>query len=83
MNLHRRLSIKSQILILLLLVSLGGILMVTLVAYQSGRQQMEQAVYNQLISIRAAKADRIQSYFRSIQAHIERRRNDPGRDERL
>ena len=71
MNLHRRLSIKSQILILLLLVSLGGILMVTLVAYQSGRQQMEQAVYNQLISIRAAKADRIQSYIHGIQAHIE------------
>jgi len=71
MNALRRLSIKSQLLILLLAVGLGGIFLVAAVAYQSGRQQMEQAVFNQLISIRGAKANRIQGYLGRVQAHAE------------
>jgi len=69
MNLLRHLSIRSQLLILLLSVGLGGILLVTAVAYDSGRQQMRQAVFNQLISVRGAKANRIQDYLHRVQAH--------------
>lgn len=70
-NYLRRLSIKSQLLILLLAAGIGGILLVAVVAYDSGRQQMKQAVFNQLVSVRGAKANRIQGYLGRVQAHAE------------
>ena len=71
MNSLRRLSIKSQLLILFLSVGLGGILLVSMVAYHSGRPQMEQAVFNQLLSVRGGKAERIQGFFSRVRYQAE------------
>lgn len=69
-SLLRRLSIKSQLLILLLTVGLVGIILVSLVAYENGKKEMKTGVFSQLSSIREAKANRIQAYMGRVQAHV-------------
>jgi hypothetical protein len=67
----RRLSIKSQLLILLLFVGLSGVALVTFVALRSAKSVREQTLFSQLTSVRASKANRIQGYFSRIRAHID------------
>src|SRR5262245_40328332 len=67
----RRLSIKSQMLILLLTVGLSGVALATFVARRSAKGMREQTLFSQLTSVRAIKANRIQGYFGRIRAHID------------
>jgi len=67
----RRLSIKSQLLILLLFVGLSGVALVTFVALRSAKSVRDQTLFSQLTSVRTAKANRIRGYFGRIRAHLD------------
>lgn len=67
----RRLSIRSQLLVLLLAVGLGGVVLAASVAYTTATDARERAVLSQLSSLRDAKATRIHDYFGRMSAHVE------------
>jgi hypothetical protein len=56
-----RLSVKSKLMIILLVVSLGSTLVIGYLSWESGRTALMQSVYAQLISVRAAKARQIEN----------------------
>jgi class 3 adenylate cyclase len=70
-TLLRRLSIKSQLLILLLAVGFSAIALVFVLIYRSGTSVREQTLFSLLTSVRTAKANRIQGYFSRIRAHLD------------
>jgi class 3 adenylate cyclase len=67
----RRLSLKSQLLILLLGVGICGVAVSAFVALTTGVRVREREVYSQLSSLRDAKATRIQEYFGRVRAHLD------------
>jgi class 3 adenylate cyclase len=69
-SLFRHLSIKSQLLILLLVTGLLGVTVVTWVGYRTGRDALEDAVFRRLTAIRTAKAQSVQDYFKGVRAHL-------------
>jgi class 3 adenylate cyclase len=68
MLLTKRLSIQSKLVLLLLLVSIGSMFVISVIGYKSGRQALEQSVYHHLTSVRAARADQLQSRVQLIRA---------------
>jgi class 3 adenylate cyclase len=66
-----QLSIKSKLILMLLLVSGFSTLFTAALGYRSGQINLTNRVFNQLISIRASKAYQIESYFRNIQNHTQ------------
>ena len=68
MFLTRRLSIQSKLVLLLLLVSIGSMLVIAVIGYRSGRAALEQSVYHHMTSVRAARADQLQTRIRLIRA---------------
>jgi hypothetical protein len=67
----QRLSIKSKLILMLLLASGFSTLVTATLGYRSGQQNLSQRVFNQLTSVRASKAYQIESYFRNIQHHTQ------------
>ncbi|MCP9931594.1 adenylate/guanylate cyclase domain-containing protein [Cyanobium sp. AMD-g] len=66
-----QLSIKSKLILMLLLVSGFSTLFTAALGYRSGQINLTNRVFNQLISVRASKAYQIESYFRNIQNHTQ------------
>ena len=66
-----QLSIKSKLILMLLLASGFSTLLTALLGYRSGQINLSDRVFNQLTSIRASKAYQIESYFRNIQHHTQ------------
>ena len=66
-----QLSIKSKLILMLLLASGLSTLLTALLGYRSGQINLTNRVFNQLTSIRASKAYQIESYFRNIQNHTQ------------
>ena len=66
-----QLSIKSKLILMLLLASGLSTLLTALLGYHSGQVNLSNRVFNQLTSIRASKAYQIESYFRTIQNHTQ------------
>jgi class 3 adenylate cyclase len=64
-----QLSIKSKLILMLLLVSGFSTLFTAVLGYKSGQINLTDRVYNQLTSVRASKASQIEAYFRHIQNH--------------
>ena len=64
-----QLSIKSKLIMMLLLVSGFSTLFTAILGYKSGQINLTDRVYNQLTSVRASKASQIEAYFRHIQNH--------------
>jgi methyl-accepting chemotaxis protein len=60
------LSLKSQIILAMLSVSLSSVLVVGAIAFAQGRDAIQTRTYEQLVSLRNAKADRVESYFSSL-----------------
>ncbi|MDZ7880422.1 MAG: adenylate/guanylate cyclase domain-containing protein [Saprospiraceae bacterium] len=60
------LSIRSRILLMLLSVSILSSLVLIVIGYNSGQKAIREGVYNQLTSIRSAKAYQVESYFKQI-----------------
>jgi len=69
MQLLNQLSIKTKLIVMLLVVSLCAMLASTLICSSAGRSILTQKVFNQLTSLRAAKTYQIQDYFESINNH--------------
>ncbi|MFN9695582.1 MAG: cache domain-containing protein [Synechococcaceae cyanobacterium] len=67
----QRLSIKSKLILMLLLASGFSTLVTATLGYRSGQENLSQRVFNQLTSVRASKAYQIESYFRNIQNHTQ------------
>ena len=64
-----QLSIKSKLILMLLLVSGFSTLFTAVLGYKSGQINLTDRVYNQLTSVRASKDSQIEAYFRHIQNH--------------
>lgn len=61
------LSIRSLLLIMLLLVSTGSSVVVGLFGYVNGRESLQDAAFNSLIEVRDSRAREITSLFQSIE----------------
>jgi class 3 adenylate cyclase len=59
-------SIKSRLILMLLVVSLLSILVIGYLGWSSGRRALHEAIFNQLTSIRASKAYQIETYFERV-----------------
>lgn len=66
-----QLSIKSKLIVMLLLASGFSTLFTAGLGYRSGQTNLTNRVFNQLTSVRASKAYQIESYFRTIQNHTQ------------
>ena len=64
-----QLSIKSKVILMLLLASGFSTLFTASLGYESGRINLTNRVFSQLTSVRASKAYQIESYFRNIENH--------------
>jgi hypothetical protein len=67
----RQLSIKSRLLIMLLGVSAISIAIVATVNYFDSYSALRDRIFAQLTSLRAIKADRIESYFKDLELEAE------------
>ena len=66
-----RLSIKSKLLLMLLLVSILSMVLVGGFAYRSAQRTIEARIFDQLTSLRASRAYEIESYLASIAAQVQ------------
>jgi len=66
-----RLSIKSKLIAMLLVVSSCSILVTAYLGYQSGQANLTARVFSQLTSVRASKANQISSYFQTLRNHLQ------------
>ena len=64
-----QLSIKSKLILMLLLVSGFSTLLTAALGYRSGQINLTNRVFSQLTSVRASKGSQIEAYFRNIQNH--------------
>lgn len=71
MAIVNRFSIKSRLMILLLFVSLGSVLTTGILSWLRFRKSFEERTFAQLTSIRAAKANEIESYLLNLRSQIE------------
>jgi len=58
-----QLSIKSKLILMLLLVSGFSTLLTAALGYRSGQINLTNRVFNQLTSVRASKGSQIEAYF--------------------
>jgi class 3 adenylate cyclase len=66
----KRLSIQSQLMLMLLLVSLGSSIVIAYQGYRSGKQALEDSIFKQLTSLRASRSDQIETYFEGLRAQL-------------
>lgn len=71
MDWRGRLSIKSRLIAMLLVVSSCSILVTAYLGYQSGKANLTDRVFSQLTSVRASKANQIESYFKTLRNHLQ------------
>ena len=71
MQLVNHLSIKTKLIVMLLVVSLCAMLASTFICSSSGKAILTEKVFNQLTSLRAVKAYQIQDYFENLKNHTQ------------
>jgi class 3 adenylate cyclase len=64
-------SIRTKLIVMLLVVSLSAMLASTFICSNAGQQILEQRVYNQLTSLRGITATQIEQYFKFLVAHTQ------------
>jgi len=69
MQLLKQLSIKTKLIVMLLVVSLCAMLASTYICSSTGKAILTEKVFNQLTSLRAAKTYQIQDYFETLYNH--------------
>lgn len=67
----RQLSVKSKLTIVLISLSLGSISIISFLAWTKARTTLTEKTFNQLTSVRASKAYQIDSYFKTLQNHVD------------
>ncbi len=65
-----KLSIQSKLLLMLLLISIASILTIGYIGYNSGKTALTSSIFNQLVSLRAGRAEEISSYFQVTENHV-------------
>lgn len=70
MNLTGRLSIRSKLVILLLLSSIISIFIVAYQGYKSAQGALNQSIENQLTTLREAKIQQVEAYFSDIHNQV-------------
>jgi class 3 adenylate cyclase len=65
------LSLRSQLMLMLISVSAAAMLVIAFLGYHSGELNLTTRIFQQLTSIRASKAYQMQSYFRSLYSQTE------------
>lgn len=66
-----RLSLRSQLMLMLISVSAAAMLVIAYLGYHSGELNLTTRIFEQLTSVRASKVYQIQSYFRSLYSQTE------------
>ncbi|MEK0190581.1 MAG: HAMP domain-containing protein [Oscillatoriales cyanobacterium] len=66
-----RFSVRTKLIAMLLVVSLGSMFASTLICSRAGQQLLEQRVFNQLTSLRGIRTDQVQRYFEFIINHTQ------------
>lgn len=66
-----QLSVKSKLTLVLISLSLGSILIVSFLAWSKARSTLTEKTFNQLTSVRASKSYQIESYFKTLQNHVD------------
>ena len=69
MQLFKQLSIKTKLIVMLLVVSVCAMLASTFICSSAGQSILTEKVFNQLTSLRAAKTFQIQDYFETLYNH--------------
>ncbi len=69
MKLFKQLSIKTKLIVMLLVVSLCAMLASTFICSSAGKSILTEKVFNQLTSLRAAKTYQIKDYFETLNNH--------------
>ncbi|MEH2013816.1 adenylate/guanylate cyclase domain-containing protein [Nostoc sp.] len=69
MQLFKQLSIKTKLIVMLLVVSVCAMLASTFICSSAGKSLLTEKVFNQLTSLRAAKTFQIQDYFENLNNH--------------
>ncbi|WP_216669929.1 adenylate/guanylate cyclase domain-containing protein [Brasilonema sennae] len=69
MQILNQLSIKTKLIVMLLVVSLCAMLASTFTCSTAGRSLLTERVFNQLTSLRAAKTYQIEDYFENLYIH--------------
>ncbi len=64
-------SIQSRLILMILGIAAACILVVATVAHRTGSRALKESAFDQLTSLRAAKADQMESYFRRLQSELE------------
>ena len=73
----KRMTIKSRLLLVLLIVGAGAGLTVSLLAYRSAEQALSARVFNQLTSLRASRTEQIQTYLKDVEKKVATMSCDP------
>lgn len=69
MQLFKQLSIKTKLIVMLLVVSVCAMLASTFICSSAGQSILTEKVFSQLTSLRAAKTYQIQDYFENLYNH--------------
>ncbi|GAA6617127.1 adenylate/guanylate cyclase domain-containing protein [Scytonema sp. NUACC26] len=69
MQLLKHLSIKTKLIVMLLVVSLCAMLASTFICSRAGKSILTEKVFNQLTSLRSAKTYQIEDYFENLYNH--------------
>ena len=67
----KKLSIKSNLIIMLLGVSLGSILVIGYLGWSRVRVTLKERIFEQLTSVRASKAYQLEFYIQTLRNHVE------------
>lgn len=71
MGILSQLTFKSKLALLVSVITIFSILVVAFLGWWSGKNALNQAIFNQLTSVRASKAYQIETYFETIRHQAE------------
>lgn len=77
-NLFKKLSIQSQLMLILLVVCISSISAIAYIGYSNGQQALSNSIFNQLIGLREAKEYQIESYFKNLRSQVQAMSQMPG-----
>jgi len=68
---HKGLSIKSKLVLILLLISLLSILVIGFLGWRNNRAMLTEQVFNGMLAIRRTKAEQLEAYFHTMRNQVE------------
>ncbi len=67
----KRLSVKSKLILMLLIASLGSILIISFLSWSISKKALTKVAFAQLTNVRISKAHQIESYFKNVRDLIQ------------